>query len=142
VAGIFSRFIFNNAIFNTDFVEQALDIIHGPNNKHHADWRTEYENEKYRAAKRKEKLKQEEIIRLRLEAQANLVQQRELKDAKDKQSLRQMAALEREAAQLQMDIQKSIAILLELQRQSVVHKNNLAFLVLSMATPFGGLRMQ
>jgi hypothetical protein len=139
MAGIFSRFIFNNAIFNTDGEATSLDIIHGSNDKWSKDWRTDYENEAYKAKKRAQ---EDEITRLRLEAQDNLLRQRELKDENNKQSLRQMLALKRESEQLHLDIQKNLLKLLELQNESVINKNNLAFIVLSMATPFGGLRMQ
>ncbi len=137
MAGIFNSSIFNNAIFNTDG-EAIQDTILG-GGAHYPDWRIEHKNDVYRA---KEQEQQDEIIRLRLEAQDILLRQRELKDEKTKQAKRQMLALEREAAQLQIDIQEGIAKLLELQKQSVIYQNNLAFMVLTISNPFGGIRMQ
>ena len=39
-----------------------LDIIHGPNDTWHRDWRVDWKNEQYRKLKERERLKQDKII--------------------------------------------------------------------------------
>lgn len=118
--------------------EDAFQIIHGPGNgPWHRDWRIDHANEKYRAAKERERIKEEEIIRLKLEAQDSLMRQRELQALADLNSKRQLLALKQAAAIREMIMQEELAKLVELQRLSMIYRNNLAFLVLAMSTPFG-----
>lgn len=140
--GLFNSAIFNNQVFNTG---DSVVIIHGPGNgPWHRNWRTDYENQKYRDAKKsaadakeRERIKEDEIIRLKLEAQDSLLRQRELQLLKDKNSRKQLLALQQAAAIREAVMLEELAKLVELQRLSMLYRNNLAFLVLAMSLPFG-----
>lgn len=84
--------------------------------------------------------KQESIIALKLEAQDNLLRQKELSVLKDKQSLRQVKALEREKRQLEKE-QNLLLLSIDAANQEIsarqlVAKNNLAMIVLMGALPY------
>lgn len=98
-----------------------------------------YANVEYALAKERERIKQEEIIRLRLEAQELLMRERELADKRDKQSRRQLAALEKEKASLMADIQYQLVALEKLQKITVQRKNRVIMLLLTAACPFNNL---
>ena len=87
----------------------------------------------YQTYQREQEKKQETAISLRIEAQDNLLRQKELKAQHDKQSARQLKALEREQTQLMVNIAAADA---EIKKYQLVHKNNMAILALIMACPF------
>lgn len=96
----------------------------------------------FEAAREREKIKQEEIIRLRLEAQDALMRKRELSAAREtKQSLRQIRALEKEYAALEQEVAYQLAALEELQKLTTKRKNNLILILLSAASPFASIAM-
>jgi hypothetical protein len=77
--------------------------------------------------------KQEAIIALKLEAQENHLRRKELEKERDKQSKRQLKALEREQHRLEASIQEAM---IELASRRLIARNNEAILVLMMAYPF------
>lgn len=99
-------------------------------------------NKEYRAS-----LKQEEIIALKLDAQALIVERAELEKQETKQALRQMAALKDQEAKLLMMIAEEMASLAALQHevaaetlqahQRILAQQNLeALVVLQLAYPY------
>ena len=77
--------------------------------------------------------KQDEIINLRLEAQELLTEERALILEKDKQSLRQAAALQAEIEHLDLMIRREMLLL---SRFEAERRNNEDILILSMSLPF------
>jgi hypothetical protein len=119
-------------------VEATLDIIHGPNNR---NWRTDWENEQYRKAKERERIKQDEIIRLKLEAQEVTVEKKDLaKQDASKQRDKQLQALSQKLDELNLIIQQENAKLAVIQQKLVVYRHNMAFVALIAANPFWGGR--
>lgn len=99
----------------------------------------------YEAYKREQQAlneKQEAIIALKLEAQENLLRQKDLAAENDKQSKRQLKALEREQIQLKAAIESAMT---ELAQRQKTARNNQAILALLMTCPWlniaGGSRM-
>lgn len=138
MVGIFNSSIFNNAIFNTD--SPAVEETTGDS------W-IQYDPSALRAtremqaAKKRERIKQDEIIAKRLEAQELLLRKRELQDLQDKQSLRQMAFLEREYLELQNEIMAQMAALEILQKQAIQRRKAVTFLLMMAASPFTSLSL-
>lgn len=92
-------------------------------------------NKRHAEAKKRERIKQDEVIRLKLEAQEALLKHRELKPRRDKQSKRQLAALEREYLSLQAEIAAQMLALFELQENTVKQRNSVLMLLLLAACP-------
>lgn len=85
--------------------------------------------------------KQEIVIALKLETQANLLRLKDLEKERDKQSKRQLKALEREQTRLEVELHSALQ---ELAKRQLIARNNEALLVLVMARPFltiGGQQM-
>lgn len=137
--GIFNAAIFNNAIFNTDGTGDGVILLGGtpagPNvNPNAADFY--HYDHPYEAYKREQAAlaeKQEAIIAMRLEAQENILRQKEIKTNRDKQSARQLKALERQQEQLTIAIAEAMV---ELEKRQLISRNNLAILVLVAAYPY------
>lgn len=134
--GIFNAAIFNNAVFNT--ADTGIVLLGGtpagPNvNPNAANFFYELP---YEAYKREQKLiseHQDAVIALKLEAQANIVRQRDLQAQRDKQSLRQLKALEREQVALSVAVAKAQEELVKWQQ---IHNNNMAIIILMAAYPY------
>ncbi len=92
---------------------------------------TPYEAFKREQAKLAEK--QEAVIAMKLEAQANILRKRELEAHRNKQTARQLKALDREQVKLTADIQ---AAMIELARLDLQSRNNQAIIVLMAAYPY------
>lgn len=117
---------------------KTLDIIHGPNNR---NWRTDWENERYRQEKERERIKQDEIIRLKLEAQEIIVEKKDVaKQEKSKQRDKQLIALSQKLDELNLIIQEENAKLAIIQQKIVVYRHNMAMIALIAADPFYGIR--
>lgn len=76
--------------------------------------------------------RQEAIISMRLEAQDNIIRQRELTSYHNKQSARQIKALERKQIELMAAIRSAS---IDLEKRELIARNNMAILVLMMAFP-------
>lgn len=122
-------------------ITETCDIVQASNWKLWPDHDIKRRNDEYRAKVDEENRKQNEIIALKLEAQVLRAQEIELRKEKSKQAARQVKALEKEISQLMATIEKEMAILFEIQRQSMIYKRNIEFLVLLMASPFGSVSM-
>lgn len=142
MSGIFNSAIFNNAIFNTgDSTVLLGGTPAGPNvNPNAADFFDlpyhAYQREQEKVSKKEQEelvKKQEEIIALRLEAQDNLLKQKEIRARKDKQTKRQLAALEREQTRLMADIH---AAMIEIGQWQLINRNNEAIIILMTAFPY------
>ncbi len=105
------------------------------------DWKVRFTNERYEEEQRKKKEKQDEIIRLRLEAQEALLEQRGMKQETSKQAKRQLRALEKQYLNLQQQILKEMQALEEMQRQEMIWRKMLALLLLQEACPFSSISM-
>ncbi len=93
--------------------------------------------ESLEAAARQEAVreKQEEIIRLKLEAQALRTQELAIVEAKDKQTQRQLMAMQRRQMELADDIAQMITAL-KLIQNTKEQRNMEALMVLSLAYPW------
>ncbi len=135
--GIFNASIFNNAIFNTDGNNGVILLggtPAGPNvNPNAAGFMYETPYQAYQREQAILSEKQDEIIAMRLEAQENILRQKELKDLRDKQSKRQLKALDRQQEQLTIAISEAM---IELEKRQLISRNNLAILVLIAAYPY------
>lgn len=128
--GIFNSAIFNNQVFNTGVEDVGGLPYIDPYSSVYLRRREFEEAEKQR------KIKEEEVIRLKLAAQESILKKRELQDKLDKQSLRQLRALEIEYEQLQKDLLYQLAALDKLHKESVKKRNKLITLLLFAACPF------
>lgn len=134
--GIFNSAIFNNAVFNTDETANQTVLLGGGPGKTRSSNSSHYHYHipsQIYSHEDKISEKQESIINLRVEAQDNLMRQRELIEKQDKQSSRQLAALEREQQKLIVDLQLA---LIDLQKYDVIKNNNEAILILMMVYPY------
>lgn len=124
----------------------------GPNvNPNAANYHYEAPYDTYkREQEEKVSKKQDTVIKLKLESQDNLLRQKEISAQSDKQSKRQMKALEREQSNLMSSIQAAMDELTELtvaseiqqeqqRRLAVIDQNNEAFIIMLAADPFFGL---
>lgn len=93
-------------------------------------------NKRLKLAEKQKQIKEDEVIRLKVESQELLLKKRELGNPTDKQSRRQLAALEKEYYALQIEIAAQMSILDRLQIVAVKQKNNVLLLLLSAACPF------
>lgn len=124
---VFSPTVFSSTVFNTGEADNG--------------WLGGTFDDPYeRSRKRRDtqlalKEKEDEIIRLRLEAQELELQKRELDDAKDKQTKRQIAAIERKQAILKQDIADELATLV-LMQQAFNRRNEEALALLMSAFPW------
>jgi len=87
-------------------------------------------------AKERQRIKEEEITRLRLEAQEVLVKKSEVKDDTSKQALRQIRALEREYAVLMDELQQQLVALDKLQQETVKRRKIMILLLMAAGNPF------
>lgn len=132
MSGIFNPLIFNNSIFNTDdlILLGGTPGLANENPNYHFELPFDVykrEQEKILATR------QESIIALKIEAQDNLLRVNELKKQQDKQSVRQLKALEKE----QVELSKAIQIaMIELQQRKIIINNNLAILILIASYPY------
>lgn len=126
------------ALLLTDCTPQPdLDIIHGPNDKWHRDWRVDWKNEQYRKLKERERLKQDKIIELKIEAQEATVAKKEAEALpKSKQRDRQIKAAQNQIVALQEIIAEENAKLAIIERQLMLYKHNVAMVAIIAATPF------
>lgn len=111
------------------------DDANGGDGEYYHNLRIAEANLRITEAKRREKIKQDEVIRLKLEAQEILLKQREVRPNKDKQSKRQLAALEKEYAVLQKEIEAHMQALQILHENTVKQKNNVLILLLAASCP-------
>lgn len=80
--------------------------------------------------------KQAEVIDLKLEVQKDIMLKRELQKIQDKQSQRQLMALEASMMKTQNELLMALNELELLKKQSAALQNEEALLVLSLACPF------
>lgn len=92
-------------------------------------------NRRYKEAKKREEIKQDEVIKLRLESQDIYLAKKELVGKTDKQSKRQLAYLEKQMAKLAKEIQLLMVDLEKLQKDTVKKKNNVLIILLMAACP-------
>lgn len=143
MASAFQSSAFQNNAFQVGALPtDDFQIIHGGNDNWKKNWRTEWENEKYIAEKKREQLKQEEIIKLKVEVQENIIEKNDLlKLEKSLQREKQLKAIQQKIDELYLIIQQENAKLNILQRNIVIYQNNMAIIALCAAYPFGGLHL-
>lgn len=89
-------------------------------------------NREYRAS-----LKQEEIIELKLESQALLIQERELAKLQDKQSQRHLRALRKQNEELRLMIARELLLLGAMQaQQEMQRRQKMMLLIMQMSYPY------
>jgi hypothetical protein len=86
-------------------------------------------------AREAEEAKQQEILRLKIEAQELLVKKEEIKSQKDKQTKRQLAALESKYQELLQEEREQLRLLDEMQQAVVRQRNLIIFLLLQASCP-------
>jgi hypothetical protein len=91
----------------------------------------------YKQAKERQRIKEEEIIRLRVEAQETLLRKRELEEKKrTAEQQRRLSALEAQYIALQDELQAQLVALAVLHKNAVKRRNNLILVLLQAASPF------
>ena len=121
------KLLLTNCAIGEDFVG------HGD----YLSWHSNIYKYEYEQAKKREKIKQAEVIRLRLEAQEALLRKQELvKAAQDKQTQRQLKALQAEYDALMEELAYQLNALEELQKATAKRKRMVLTLLLMAASPF------
>lgn len=110
----------------------AEDVVGDSPTRHSYDLYLKKEQERL-------KLKQQQIIDLRLEAQQALMAKRELELRKEKQNTRQLQAIQRREAEIQKELLALIDSLREFDLQIKKRQEQDALIALFLACPFSSL---
>ncbi len=140
-AGAFASASFSIAAFST--AAFLFDVVGGTvGGGFVADWRTEWQNEQYRKKKERERIKQDEIIRLKLEAQeATLAKKDAEQTPPSKQRDKQIKAALKLIAQLNYEIDVETHKLSVINRELMIYSHNMAMVAIIAANPFMGVSL-
>lgn len=131
---------FSGYLLQEDGVSRIIiaseDDFTGGDGEYYHNLRIAEANKRLKLAEKQKQIKEDEVIRLKVESQELLLKKRELGKPTDKQSKRQLAALEKEYSALQIEIAAQMFVLDKLQIEAVKRKNNVLLLLLSAACPF------
>lgn len=129
---VFSASVFSSTVYDTGTAPQDNGWLGGTfNDPYEYDRKGREERERLNALKER----QDEVIRLKLEAQELRRQELAVLESKDKQNQRQLKAIQRTQKEINALIAEQMALILEMQ-STVEQRNKEALLVLSLAYPW------